>query len=246
MKLHIKFFTQALLTGLLLFIGASHLMADRPDVPPRAIKTPEPAIYNKIVSSDSFVSMIIHIDAKGNVSSAQVRASSDPDLNKASLKAVRKWKFVPAYDDGKPVASTIVQPINFGTAPYRSIERKATPIYTPSADLPAKHQHLEGEVGVAVSIDSAGYVTRVKVIYSSDERLNLPVLNAIRKWEYEPAMRNNRAVRSKQIQAFVFDRGAKEKDSKASIQYKPDAVSVNPMRNDPPILAILARVDIDD
>ncbi len=246
MKINIRSFTQISVACLIFFIGASILSAERPDIPPHAKKTPTPVIYNTMVSSDSFVSMIINIDEKGNVSSAQVRTSSDPDLNKPSLKAVRKWKFIPAYDDGKPVACTIVQPISFGTAPYREIEQKAVPIYTPSADFPAKHQSLEGEVGVAVSIDSAGYVTRVKVIYSSDERLNLAVLNAIRKWEYEPAKRNGRAVRSKQIQAFVFDRGPEKKGSKVAMQYKPDAISVNPMKHLPAATAILAQLDRDD
>lgn len=246
MKTKYQFFTRLLFTSVALLIGTVSLLAERPEVPPRAIKTPVPIIFNKAVNSDSFVSMIINIDERGNVTSAQVRASSDPDLNKASLRTVRKWKYQPAYNDGKPVASTIVQPINFGTEPFRRVEKKAIAIHTPAADMPVKYQHIEGEVGVAVSIDSAGYVTRVKIIYSSDERLNLAVLNAIRNWEYEPAKRNGRAVRSKQIQPFVFDRGAGKKSSKIAIQFKVDSISVNPTKRRPAMKAILAQVQYDD
>tara|TARA_Y100000588_G_C14269584_1_gene931675 strand:- start:4339 stop:4509 length:171 start_codon:yes stop_codon:yes gene_type:complete len=55
------------------------------------------------------------------------------------------------------------------------------PLYNSSSEIAKNLQDLEGEVGIAVSIDSAGFVTEVKVIYSDDQHLNLPILKAIRK-----------------------------------------------------------------
>jgi len=42
--------------------------------------------------------------------SAQVQLiepTSDPDLNRALLDSLRRWRFFPALQDGKPVASSV-------------------------------------------------------------------------------------------------------------------------------------------
>ena len=36
-----------------------------------------------------------------------VEATSDPDLNRALLDALRRWRFSPAMREGRPVASTV-------------------------------------------------------------------------------------------------------------------------------------------
>ncbi|MCB1120765.1 MAG: energy transducer TonB [Verrucomicrobiae bacterium] len=227
------------LAGLVALVGAIYLEAANVDVPPRPINTPNPNFFGLIIGSDSFVSLEIEIDERGNVSNAIVRNSSHHTLEKPTLRAVRKWEFEPAYRNGKPVASKIIQPLTFGSSLLRSIDEKAIPLYSPKPELKQKLQEVEGEVGVAVSIDSAGFVTRVKVLYSNDQRLNLPILKALRQWQYEPAKRDGRAVSSKQIQPFTF--GAKTKyDGKEVLNAAANSISVNPI-NEPP--ASLAKMD---
>jgi len=94
-------------------------------------------------------------------------------------------------------------------------------------ESPKSFKSLKGEVWVAVSVDSAGFVTRVKILYLSDQRLNLPVLKAIRKWQYEPAKREGRSVSSKQIQPFVFGKGTKCRDNQV-INAAATSISINP------------------
>ena len=36
-----------------------------------------------------------------------VEPTSDPDLNRALLDTLRRWRFFPAMQDGKPVASSV-------------------------------------------------------------------------------------------------------------------------------------------
>ena len=163
------------------------------------------------------------------MSNAIVRHSSHPDLEKPTLRAVRKWEFEPAYRNGKPVPCKIVQPLTFGSSNLTSIDSKGIPLYSPKPELAKKLQEVEGEVGVAVSIDSAGFVTRVKVLYSSDQRLNLPVLKAIRQWQYEPAKRKSRAIASKQIQPFTFGKNTQYKDNQV-VNAAATSISVNPYR----------------
>ncbi|MCZ6673029.1 MAG: energy transducer TonB [Verrucomicrobia bacterium] len=224
--------------SLALLVGNSLTAAENFDVYPRPINTPNPTFFGRIITSDAYVSLLIEIDSKGNVTNALVRHSSHPDLEKPTLRAVRKWEFEPAYRNGKPVSCKIVQPLTFGSSFLTSIDEKAIPLYSPKPQLAKKLQEVEGEVGVAVSVDSAGFVTRVKVLYSGDQRLNLPVLKAIRQWQYEPAKRKGRATSSKQIQPFVFGKGTKYKDNQV-INAAASSISVNPQRVVKPALANL-------
>ena len=229
------------ISGLLLLSGAL-LSAENLDIPPRPINTPNPTFFGRIITSDAYVGLSIEIDAKGNVSNAIVRHSSGPELEKPTLRAVRKWEFEPAYRNGRPVPCKIFQPLTFGSSSLTTIDSKALPLYSPKPELAKKLQVVEGEVGVAVSIDSAGFVTRVKVLYSSDQRLNLPVLKAIRQWQYEPAKRKGRAIASKQIQPFSFGKDTKYRDNQV-INAASTSISVNPIRE---ATATLAQTQKDD
>jgi TonB family protein len=223
---------------LILLTGTALSAVEKLDIAPRPINTPKPTFFGRVISSDAYVSLSIEIDQKGNVTNAIVRNSSHPSLEKPTLRAVRKWEFEPAYRNGQPVACKIVQPLTFGSSFLTSIDEKGIPLYSPKPNLAKKLQEVEGEVGVAVSIDSAGFVTRVTVLYSSDQRLNLPVLKAIRQWQYEPAKRNSRSVSSKQIQPFVFGKGTKYKDNQV-INAAATSISVNPQRDQ----AVLAQLN---
>ena len=231
------------LTTFALLVSVSGLLAQNLDIAPRPIKTPSPTFFGRVITSDAYVSVNLEIDNKGNVTNAIVRRSSHPSLEKPTLKAVRKWEFEPAYRNGKPVACKIVQPLTLGSNLLSSVDAKAMPLYSPKPEISKNRRDVEGEVGVAVSIDSAGFVTRVKVLYSTDQRLNLPVLKAIRKWQYEPAKNKGRSVSSKQIQPFVFGDDIKYVDDQVQ-DAAATSISVNPIR--PVSSKHLTKVDSDD
>lgn len=42
-----------------------------------------------------------------------VQRSGAPELDRAAMNAVRKWRFAPARSDGKPVASSVNVPVDF-------------------------------------------------------------------------------------------------------------------------------------
>jgi len=212
---------KTIIIGLTLILGNILGSAENLDISPRPINTPSPNFFGKFISSDAYVSVAIEINAKGDVTNAIVRYSSHPDLEKPTLRAVRQWEFEPAFWNGKPVASKIVQPLTFGSSFLTSVDEKAIPLYSPKPEIAKKLQDVEGAVGVAVSVDSAGFVTRVKMLYSSDQRLNLPVLKAIRNWKYEPAKRKGRSVSSKQIQPFVFGNIRNTRTTKFKMQPRP-------------------------
>ena len=55
----------------------------------------------------------IKIDAEGNVIDAKVLKSVHPDLDKAAIKAIKKWKYEPVLKDGKPAPVVFAVTVNF-------------------------------------------------------------------------------------------------------------------------------------
>ena len=80
--------------------------------PIRRIKPvyPEKCKKEKI---EGTVVLEIKIDAEGNVTDARVLKSVHPDIDKAAMEAIKKWKYEPVLKDGKPVPVVFAVTINF-------------------------------------------------------------------------------------------------------------------------------------
>ncbi|MFZ1057036.1 MAG: energy transducer TonB, partial [Opitutaceae bacterium] len=61
---------------------------------------PSDALRKKV---EGRVTVRLVVDANGNVASARVLSSSDPELDAAALDTARRWNFTPALDAGIPV-----------------------------------------------------------------------------------------------------------------------------------------------
>jgi protein TonB len=69
---------------------------------------------------------VVHasIDTEGEVTGARVARSSGVDsIDEAAVAAVRSWRFVPALDQGAPVASEADLPVVFRLRPPSSAGR---------------------------------------------------------------------------------------------------------------------------
>ncbi len=47
------------------------------------------------------------VAANGSAQVELVQPTADPDLNRALLDSLRRWRFFPGMEDGKPVPSTV-------------------------------------------------------------------------------------------------------------------------------------------
>lgn len=72
--------------------------------------------YPKLLKSKGVQGTVIlevEIFKNGSVGAIEIKKSVHPDLDKASINAVKKWKYKPALADGKPVSVWIAFPIEF-------------------------------------------------------------------------------------------------------------------------------------
>ena len=96
----------------------------------------------------------------------------------------------------KPVAAKV----NREPSPLASNE---APSYPPQA----LRSGVEGSVSVRVEVDASGNATDVTVVERTGERsrdLDRAVISAVRKWRFEPAMKDGKAVAGAVVLPVVF------------------------------------------
>lgn len=81
-------------------------------VPVRTV-SPEMPVSFRREGSSGLVTVSFDIDEQGNVKDPKVEKSTHRELEEPTIKALKKWKFKPAMQDGTPVASHITIPIKF-------------------------------------------------------------------------------------------------------------------------------------
>ena len=67
----------------------------------------------KMQQIEGWVRLFVVVDEKGNVIKAQGQRFSHPEFVRPAIDAVLKWKYEPAYKDGRPVKVRRIQPISF-------------------------------------------------------------------------------------------------------------------------------------
>lgn len=86
------------------------------DSPPTPINKLPPTYPSSLLSKGIGGRVLVScsIDVDGRVTTASIKQSSGhPDLDKAAISAVNKWKFKPAIKGGRKVKATCIVPFNF-------------------------------------------------------------------------------------------------------------------------------------
>ena len=97
-----------------------------PPVPPEPVSAPrfdadylsnpapEYPADSRMLREEGRVFLRIHVSEEGLPDEVTLQRSSGfPRLDQASVAVIWRWKFIPARQDGKAVAATVVVPINF-------------------------------------------------------------------------------------------------------------------------------------
>jgi protein TonB len=95
--------------------GGGAGILDEVDAPPSPISKIQPTYSNGLLKKGvgGRVLIICVVDAAGKVVSANIKQSAHPELDKAAIDAVIKWKFKPANKAGRNVTAKCVVPFNF-------------------------------------------------------------------------------------------------------------------------------------
>lgn len=197
--------------------------------PPKLIKKVNP-IYPEEARKAKVEGIIIleaRTDEKGNIDKVRVLKSKDPYLSQAALEAVRQWKYEPFYLKGKPTPVVFTVTVRFklreeerpgkildkgvilaqGEVKPPKLIKKVEPVYPPQA----KEQGIEGIVILEAQTDARGNVVKVNLLKSESTLFNLPAIEAVKQWKYQPLIINGQPT-PVVFTVTVFFKHKKEKE----------------------------------
>lgn len=96
--------------------GGDDVMGGDLDAPPTPVNKLPPTYPSSLLSKGvgGRVLVTCMVDAEGRVTGTSIKQSSGhPDLDKAAINAVNKWKFKPATKGGRKVKASCIVPFNF-------------------------------------------------------------------------------------------------------------------------------------
>lgn len=171
--------------------------------------TVAPQLSSEIAEASGEVRVLVRINEYGYVTDAAVETSTNEALNRSALDAIRDWSFVPATEDGQPIASKAIQPFHFNDGAIVLSDKAAGDAHPRASrriapQLDERLEHITGKVVLQASLDAAGHVTDVQARSSSHQELVEPAAAALKGWSFEPATKAGQPVASKVIVPFHF------------------------------------------
>ena len=174
-----------------------------PVYPPAALKTKQ----------GGFVSVRVVVDAQGQPEKVRALEDSDEAFIEAALAAVKQWRFAPAVERGQAVPCCLDTLVTFSPAqgqrkrqagdvppadqtfnlsPRTPPRARVTP-EMPYPDSLAERQ-LTGKVQFACQVTTEGRARAPRVLAATHADFVLPALEALRHWEFDPAMQGDLPV----------------------------------------------------
>ena len=80
---------------------------------PKVVSSPDPKVPKRLRDYRGIVVLYLVVGTDGRPHNISVARSLQPELDKAAIEVMKKWKFKPATDHGTPVPVAINIEINF-------------------------------------------------------------------------------------------------------------------------------------
>lgn len=182
-----------------LLLLASAAWATAATEAPAPYRTKLPAINATDYGTAAFADLYVETNAYGYVTHAEIKETSNPELGRACLEAIRQWRYSPARENGQPVASKFIQPIHFAegvisTAAEKPASQRPKATHRVAPELPDSLRGITGNAVVALQLDAEGKITSLAIDSSTHEELNSYCEAAVRQWEFTPQIVNGKAV----------------------------------------------------
>lgn len=166
------------------------------------------------VQSGGIAACDVSIDEQGSVASAEVVQDVAP-YGALLGEDVRSWRFEPALEDGRPVASQVLV-LGFFRPPELTFAAPENPRYKTtvapdeipwptSVAVPAYPPNAvgSGKVVLEADVSDEGAVTRTRVLTPASA-FDGAAVEAVQKWVFRPAQRGNREVPSRAFMVLSF------------------------------------------
>jgi TonB family protein len=197
-------------------------VADQTYVPPAVTSAGDVYIpYENQIITDGLFVLDVGISEAGEIQ--QIEALRNPgSMVEAAKRSLRSWKFQPASENGKPIASRLtvafLQPptvyIGVRPVPPKDFVPVIPPDQSGSEFVPVGILSFDysdypvnsvawGSVVLRVTVGSAGDVKNVSLLHSMPG-FNDFALHALKRWRFRAATFQGKPVTSDTVVAFIF------------------------------------------
>jgi TonB family protein len=185
--------------------------------PPKLVKKVDPVYPDEARKEgiSGVVLLSVRADKEGRIEKIKIVKSPHELLSKASVEAVKQWKYEPMYIKGKPMPIIFTVTVNFrlkdeekkkaeeeiaefekGAVIAESdikppkLVKKVNPVYPDEA----RKEGIEGVVILKVRTDKQGGIEKIKVLEGPHDLLNKAASEAVKQWKYEPMLKKGNPV----------------------------------------------------
>lgn len=181
-----------------------------PDSGPVPTRRVTPDLPDSVIGQDATAEVEFVVDQYGNVVDPTLVASSHEEFGASALKAIKRWRFRPARQNGEPVATRVRQQFTMHQQvlvdDHVLADRAPKVRKTVAPEVPAALRGVEGKVEVWLAIDEAGNVTDAEVRDATYAEFAAPAVEAARQWKFAAAVRDGKPVASAVVVPFLFGR----------------------------------------
>ena len=196
-----------------------------------------PARMLKEGAAHGIVKMLLHVSSTGELTDTLVTAYTRKPFADEALRAVEKWKFIPARAKGEAIDTIInlsfqfevkevlvvekfspdLQPLehfegfDYHACNVQNIDRVPTPlnIVEPSYPQAWMKQGIAGNVIVDFFIDETGKTRFPTAVPETNELLAGIAVAAVKQWRFIPPTAKGKPVLVRARQVFTFEQDAK-------------------------------------
>ena len=187
-----------------------------PNATPRLLGIVPPPVPEDI-QKDVQVTVKAQVDETGRVTAA-TQVAGDPACAMAAERAVRRWTFAPARQDGRPVPGEVEVPVLFvpdslagseGRYEAPRVLTQARPIYP----FGLRRAGMAGEVVLSFLISVEGRVRSAEVVRSSHPGFDEAALEAVLQWTFRPGLKEGKPVETRMRVPIMFQIEGEEERS---------------------------------
>lgn len=184
------------------------------------------------------VDLEVRVDPAGLVEEVRVIASTHRELDAVAVACVRKWRYAPALEGGRPVASTVQFPMRFGLdRAMRSVPDDERPVLTDrdvvlvrslAPDVPVGLRDRSAHAEVDIYVDRFGFVEYAETVQTSDPLFAIALVDAVYSWKWVPVEKDGSPLAVKVRQSVRYEGGMLVMGGTAKDRYPAVRKKVNP------------------
>lgn len=183
----------------------------------RVIHREQPEVPESLSRVSGRVDLEVQVDPAGLVSEAEALGYSHVELVKCAVESVKKWRYAPALEDGRPVSSKVQLSMRFGldramrSAPDDDrpmlTDRDVVLVRSVAPEVPLALRDGSAQADVDIYVDPFGFVEYAETVKTSNPLFAIALVEAAYSWKWVPVEKEGIPVAVRIRQSVRYEGG---------------------------------------